>query len=430
MRIVLKPTLLSILAAASVLFAGITAASQTLVSVDSKDITLADLETALASSPFYTQFNTLGETEQAAMRGDMLKRLVTAKLLETEARRLKMEQSPEFAREMEDYLDGVRFQKYQQGIKYRVAISDQEKRDLRRENADSSDDYAAALSILTTRRYQALYQLTLQQLRDQYPVNLYPERITESLQPDTVLAEGETFQVRYADLSPGPQADDDASAILKRLYDQLEYQLVVMAARAEPVDVSKEKQRYIEQRLPSLLLDAKIRQWVPDEDTLRRYFESRPQLHRLKDWWHIGQLVVSSREQAEALREKIISGENSLFQLAEKYSIDPAARTNSGDLGWVLQGSGLPEIEAAIQSLQNNEVSPVIKTDKGYHLVVVINRRTGSPQYFSQIKDKLKQMMISNQLQQYLADLQKRHKVVWQVMESDQRKAHAILNKN
>jgi parvulin-like peptidyl-prolyl isomerase len=137
--------------------------------------------------------------------------------------------------------------------------------------------------------------------------------------------------------------------------------------------------------------------------------------------------VVETKQQAETLRTKIINGESSLFQLADEFSIDPQARFNNGDLGWILQGSGMPEIESAIANLKNNEISPVIKTDKGYHIITVLERRTGGTMHYYQIKDKLRQIIINEKMSYYLAELQKKHQVNWLIMENDQQKARALL---
>jgi peptidyl-prolyl cis-trans isomerase C len=74
------------------------------------------------------------------------------------------------------------------------------------------------------------------------------------------------------------------------------------------------------------------------------------------------------------MRSRILAGE-SLFELAGQYSIDAYGRQRSGDMGWLKEGSATKEIEQAIKNLQNNELSEVIKTDKGWHLVLIVNRK-------------------------------------------------------
>lgn len=403
------------------------AASQALVSIDGNKITQGDLETALASSPFYTQFNTLDEDEQAAMRGDMLKRLVTARLLAAEAHKLGLEKTPAFQRDLDEYVDGVRYQKYLNNLRESISLSPEQEQELREKYAGEVDAYSAARSSLIAKRYQALFQLTLQKLRDQYHVKIFQERITPGIKADTVLMSGDKLQITYGDLIGKSNPDFDRDNILEKLYQRAEYLMISRAASAENMDLSTDAGRYAEQRLPALLVENKVKEWIPDDATLQKYFMAHPELHRLKDRWHIGQLVVSTEQEAKDLRQKIVDGESSLFQLAEKYSIDPGAHFNKGDLGWVLEGTGMPEIEAAIRKMDNDEISPVIKTARGYHLVTVLKRRSGAVQDFNNIKDKIRQMFINEKMSHYLAELQQQHQVKWLIMERDQKKAQALL---
>ena len=58
-----------------------------------------------------------------------------------------------------------------------------------------------------------------------------------------------------------------------------------------------------------------------------------------------------------------------------KYSDDPGTATKGGDLGFVDRGTLYPEFEAAAFALHTGEISPVIKTQAGYHIIQMIERR-------------------------------------------------------
>lgn len=76
----------------------------------------------------------------------------------------------------------------------------------------------------------------------------------------------------------------------------------------------------------------------------------------------------------ERIRERIKNGE-SFGPLAEKYSEDPGSAQFGGELGWQKRGTFVPEFEAAVFNLQPGELSPVIKSPFGYHLIQLIERR-------------------------------------------------------
>ena len=80
------------------------------------------------------------------------------------------------------------------------------------------------------------------------------------------------------------------------------------------------------------------------------------------------------RNRLNDFRERVNNGED--FQvLATLYSDDLPSAKNGGDLGFVRRGDFVPEFENAAFRLKENEVSQVIKTKYGYHIIQLIERR-------------------------------------------------------
>lgn len=98
----------------------------------------------------------------------------------------------------------------------------------------------------------------------------------------------------------------------------------------------------------------------------------------------IGQIVkiakISAAQEEEAktrlneLRDRILAGEN-FNELALKYSEDPSARQNGGEMGFVGRGSMVPPYEAMAFKLRKGEISIPFKSQFGHHIMQLIERR-------------------------------------------------------
>ena len=98
----------------------------------------------------------------------------------------------------------------------------------------------------------------------------------------------------------------------------------------------------------------------------------------------IGQLVIKPKaglenrtlamDKIQGLRERILQGE-SFATLAILYSQDPGSAREGGQLGFFGRGDMVPEFEAVAFRLKPGEVSSVVKTSFGYHIIQLIARR-------------------------------------------------------
>src|SRR5690606_31269287 len=81
-----------------------------------------------------------------------------------------------------------------------------------------------------------------------------------------------------------------------------------------------------------------------------------------------------SRELAEAILDSVKSGVD-FAELAKKYSEDPGSAAQGGDLGFVKRGIFYPEFESAAFSLEPNEISEVVESPAGFHIVQLLEKR-------------------------------------------------------
>lgn len=80
------------------------------------------------------------------------------------------------------------------------------------------------------------------------------------------------------------------------------------------------------------------------------------------------------RTELSALRERVIKGEK-FSMLATLYSQDPGSAKQGGELGFFSRGDMVAEFEAAAFALKPGEVSPIVETQFGFHIIQLIERR-------------------------------------------------------
>ncbi|HEY0977984.1 MAG TPA: peptidylprolyl isomerase [Flavobacteriales bacterium] len=81
------------------------------------------------------------------------------------------------------------------------------------------------------------------------------------------------------------------------------------------------------------------------------------------------------RQKLEEYRTAIVKGEKDFCTVAVLYSEDPGSAAKCGELGMVPQGVMVPEFDAVAMSLKDGEISPVFRTQYGYHIMQMIDRK-------------------------------------------------------
>ena len=84
--------------------------------------------------------------------------------------------------------------------------------------------------------------------------------------------------------------------------------------------------------------------------------------------------INAVKERLNSYRERILRGEK-IGALARLYSDDPGSASKGGDIGFVERGSLYPEFEAVAFNLKSGEVSQIVQTQAGYHIIQLIERR-------------------------------------------------------
>ncbi len=106
-------------------------------------------------------------------------------------------------------------------------------------------------------------------------------------------------------------------------------------------------------------------QEVPEEVTLSHIYIAPKPSEKAKH---------EAYAKAEALLDSLKHGA-SFSELAKKYSQDPGSAPDGGDLGWASRGQFVPAFEHAVYALKPGQISGIVETQFGYHIIQLLQRR-------------------------------------------------------
>ena len=95
--------------------------------------------------------------------------------------------------------------------------------------------------------------------------------------------------------------------------------------------------------------------------------------------------VPKIQAQAEAL-DKQVKGGADFAELAKKNSQDPGSAQKGGDLGWVSRGQMVKNFEDAVFTLKPNDISNVVTTEYGFHIIQVLEKQPAHLQTLDEVK--------------------------------------------
>ena len=120
---------------------------------------------------------------------------------------------------------------------------------------------------------------------------------------------------------------------------------------------------------------------------VRSFYNSLPpdSIPMVDDQYEIVQIVkrppvsidekLAVKDQLYQIRKRILDGESSFSTMAILYSEDPGSATKGGELGFTGRGEFAPEFEMVAFNLRDGEISEVVETQFGFHIIQLIERR-------------------------------------------------------
>ncbi len=207
---------------------------------------------------------------------------------------------------------------------------------------------------------------------------------------------------------------DASSELFHRVLDEVvDQKLLAAEAVKRNVEADPATRRRLiaaRERILGDILVQKIVEQAVNDNAIRGLYDEQRKLSKQSEQFHARQIVVASQADAEAIK-KLLSNKASFEALAMQRSTDAATRFNGGDLGYFTTDVMPDAYAAALKPAKVGDVLGPFKTDAGWVLVKVEDRRIEQPISLEEAKPQIVRFLTYDQVRDLLQKLRAKAKV-------------------
>jgi peptidyl-prolyl cis-trans isomerase C len=225
-----------------------------------------------------------------------------------------------------------------------------------------------------------------------------------------------TFKIRLEEVQQerGPIPAERQGELLKALVRE---EVLFQEATAGQLELDVAVKARVEVARRQVLIQELLRRQVKklgqvtDEDVRKMYEENKPLF--TTETVGASHIMVKTEAEAEAIRKELADGKD-FAELAKAKSQDTGSADKGGDLGMLSQGQAVPEFEAAAFALKEGELSSVVKTQYGFHIIKGgAHKQVTQP--FDEVKARLRETLEQQRQRDgvlaYIGDLEHHAKI-------------------
>ncbi|WP_255452409.1 Foldase protein PrsA [Sporosarcina sp. ANT_H38] len=136
---------------------------------------------------------------------------------------------------------------------------------------------------------------------------------------------------------------------------------------------------------------------ITDEE-IKTYFEENKDSFNQEEQVEASHILVEDEATAKKVAKKLAAGED-FAALAKEYSSDTASAANGGELGLFSRGKMVAEFEEAAFSMKVDTISDPVKTEHGYHIIKVTDKKAAKEAVLEDSKEEVKALLFEEGLQ-------------------------------
>lgn len=141
----------------------------------------------------------------------------------------------------------------------------------------------------------------------------------------------------------------------------------------------------------------------PTEEEVRAYYEDHEDRYTAPDEVQVRHILMKPasgndsdrdtvRSRLQGLKRQIEEG-GDFAELAAAFSECPSGKSTGGSLGWVGRGTTVPEFDDAVFTMEVGDISDVVETALGLHIIEKLDEQPGEPLPFEEVRDRIRDLM-------------------------------------
>jgi peptidyl-prolyl cis-trans isomerase C len=180
-------------------------------------------------------------------------------------------------------------------------------------------------------------------------------------------------------------------------------ELILQQATKDGIDKGKDIEDKLQDLKKRLIVEAFLKKKVESDAQLsdaelKKFYEQNIDKFKAGEQVKASHILVKAEKDANDILAKIKAGGN-FEELAKKHSVDSSA-AKGGDLGWFGKGAMVPPFEKAAMALKEGQVSGIVKSDFGFHIIKLTGKRAAGTRPFEEVKDQIKGALLPSKQQE------------------------------
>jgi hypothetical protein len=358
-------------------------------SVGDQLITFAELNSMLNSSAIVgLSIPELGSPQRDQVRLTLLDKAISANLIYLDAVKKGVDKDPAYQQDLQRFSNSMLALAYKRRyLSGQVEVTDEEVKEFFDNTiapgTELTDEVKLAISAKLRKQKNAMGKTSRrEQLRQGVKVDINVTELDpadDAVRDDTdVVAELDGEAIVWGEVKGNLVRPVNAVSVERRigaLEKMIDTRIMTRKGRAaglvnDPAYLSPFNQ-FKKVRLINLHRANLVKQMAPADEEIKAYYEESRERIMIRQRRKVQIVVLKSKEDAEAVKEMLEAGTITLYQAAAEYSNLPGSKKTLGEIGWVTQGTGFPELDELTFSLGPNEIGGPVETPNGWHLVKV-----------------------------------------------------------